>query len=37
MQPSTRAALAETPPQGIPMPAGMIANNEDDQLKNQIS
>ena len=37
MQPSTKAALAETLPQGIPMPAGMIASNEDDQPKNQIS
>ena len=37
MQPSTKAALTETLPQEIPMPAGIIASNEHDQPKNQIS
>lgn len=31
-----QAAVAETLPQGLPMPADLIANNEDDQPENQI-
>jgi hypothetical protein len=31
-----QAAVVEALPQGIPMPADMIANNEDDQPENQI-
>ena len=31
-----QAAVAETLPQGLPMPADLIANNEDDQPANQI-
>lgn len=31
-----QAAVAEALPQGLPMPADMIANNEDDQPENQI-
>ena len=31
-----QAAVAETPPQGLPMPADLITKNEDDQPENQI-
>ena len=31
-----QAAVAEALPEGMPMPADMIANNEDDQPENQI-
>jgi len=32
-----QAAVAEALPGGMPMPADMIANNQDDQPKNQIA
>ncbi|MGB0632424.1 MAG: hypothetical protein ACPGRZ_17175 [Alphaproteobacteria bacterium] len=31
-----QAAVADALPQGMPMPADMIANNEDDQPENQV-